>query len=89
MSHEIEAKIDQVGALDVEIKALQKTRKAMVESLSGLEHGKHDGLSFVATVVEKVDWRLDTKALKVEFGDDWYNARCKQSLSRAVRTALI
>lgn len=89
MSHEIEATIDQVGALDQEIKALQKKRKEMVETLSGLKHGKHDGLSFVATVVEKVDWRLDTKALKVEFGDAWYNARTRQVLSRAVRTALI
>ncbi len=89
MSHEIGATIDQIGALDVKIKALQKKRKNIVESLSGLKHGKHEGLSFVATIVEKVDWRLDTKALKVEFGDDWYNARCKQSLSRAVRTAAL
>lgn len=89
MSHEIEATIDQVGALDQEIKALQKTRKAMVEALTGLKHGKHDGLSFVATIVEKVDWRLDTKAVKVEMGEDWYTARCKQALSRSVRTALI
>lgn len=81
--------IDQVGALDLEIKALQKTRKAMVESLSGLKHGKHDGLSFVATIVEKIDWRIDTKALKVEFGEAWYNERTKQVLSRAVRTSLI
>lgn len=89
MSHEIEATIDQVGALDQEIKALQAKRKEMVATLSGLAHGKHDGLSFVATVVEKVDWRLDTKALKIEMGQPWYDARCKQALSRAVRTALI
>lgn len=89
MSHEIEAIIDQVGDLDHDIKALQKKRKVMVESLSGLAHGKHSGLSYVATIVEKVDWRLDTKAVKLEMGEPWYDKRSKQVPSRAVRTALI
>ena len=89
MSHENEATIDQIGALDLEIKALQKSRKVMVETLSGLKAGKHEGMSYLATIVEKVDWRLDTKALKIEFGEDWYSARCKQALSRAVRTSAI
>lgn len=89
MSHEIEAYIDQVGALDVEIKALQKKRKTMVESLLGLEHGKHSGLSYVATIVVKCDWRLDTKAVKAEMGEAWYLKRSKIVDSRAVRTALI
>jgi hypothetical protein len=81
--------IDQIGALDLEIKALQKARKDMCLALSGLEHGAHDGLRFVATVVEKIDWRLDTKALKKEFGDAWYEKRCKLSPSRSIRTKAI
>lgn len=89
MSKKIQALIDEVGALDVQIKGLQKERKAIAESLSGLEHGKHDGLIFVATIVEKVDWRLDTKAVKAEMGEPWYLARCKQALSRAVRTTAL
>lgn len=89
MSHNIAAIIDEVGTLDRKIKALQKDRKTMVEHLTGLKHGKHDGLSFVATVVEKIDWRLDTKAVKLEMGDPWYDKRCKQVSSRAVRTASI
>ena len=85
MSHETQ--IDEIGALDVEIKALQKERKVLIDGLSGLKHGKHDGLSYVATIVEKIDWRLDTKALKIEMGEPWYDKRCKQVMSRAVRTA--
>lgn len=81
--------IDQIGALDLEIKTLQAARKALVAEITGLSAGKHDGLRFVATIVEKIDWRLDTKALKVEMGDPWYDKRCKQVISRAVRTSAI
>lgn len=81
--------IDQIGAVDLEIKTLQAARKALVSEITGLKAGKHDGLRFVATIVEKIDWRLDTKALRLEFGDAWYDARTKQVLSRAVRTSAI
>ncbi len=81
--------IDQIGSLDAEIKTLQAARKALVLEVSGLKAGKHDGMRYVATIVEKIDWRLDTKALKIEQGEDWYNKRCKQVSSRAVRTSAI
>lgn len=81
--------IDQIGALDLEIKTLQAARKTLAGELSGLKHGPHDGLIYIATIVEKVDWRLDTKALKIEQGEAWYNARCKQALSRSIRTKAI
>jgi hypothetical protein len=87
MSHE--KIIDQIGSIAEEIKALQAARKDLITELDGLKPGKFPGFRFVATIVEKVDWRLDTKAVKAELGEDWYNARCKQVISRAVRTAAI
>lgn len=81
--------IDQIGAVDLEIKTLKAARAALVQEITGLKAGKHDGLVYIATIVEKIDWRLDTKALKVEQGEDWYNARCKQAMSRSVRTKAI
>lgn len=87
MSHE--KIIDQIGSLDAEIKAMQAARKELVQDLSALPHGKFDGFRFVATIVEKVDWRLDTKSVRAEMGDAWYDARTKQVLSRAVRTATL
>lgn len=85
MSNEFEATIDQIGDVDAKIKSLKKTRGELVETIAGLDAGKHSGLSYVATIVEKIDWRLDTKALKEEMGEPWYNQRCKQALSRSVR----
>jgi hypothetical protein len=87
MSHE--KIIDQIGALDTEIKGLQAARKELTTALLDLPHGKFDGFHFVATIVEKIDWRLDTKAVKIEMGEPWYDKRCKQVSSRAVRTKAI
>lgn len=89
MSQKTHAAIDEIGAIDKAIKELKSDRANLIETLSGLKAGKHSGLSYVATIVEKVDWRLDTKAVKIEMGEPWYDKRCKQVPSRAVRiTAL-
>lgn len=85
MTKKTSAAIDQIGEIDAKIKALKSNRADLIETISGLEAGKHEGLVYRATIVEKVDWRLDTKAVKIEMGEPWYNERCKQSLSRAVR----
>ncbi len=81
--------IDQIGALAAEIKALTANRKTLIESLDHLPAGSHPGFVFAATIVEKIDWRLDTKGVKAEMGDDWYNKRCKQVPSRAFRTTAL
>lgn len=48
-----------------------------------------EGLTHAGSIVEKVDWRIDTKAVIEEMGQDWYDKRCKQVLSRSVRIAPI
>ena len=85
MSHE--KIVDQIGAIAEEIKALQAARKVLCAELEGFPAGKLPGFRFVATLVDKVDWRLDTKAVKAEMGDPWYLKRCKTVKSRSVRTA--
>ncbi len=84
MSHE--KIVDQIGAIAEEIKALQAARKALCAELESFPAGKLPGFRFVATLVDKVDWRLDTKAVKIEMGEPWYDKRCKQVTSRSVRT---
>lgn len=78
--------VDQIGALALEIKALQAARKALCAELENFPAGKLSGFRYVATLVDKVDWRLDTKAVKIEMGEPWYDKRCKQVTSRSVRT---
>jgi hypothetical protein len=81
--------IDAIGALDVEAKALRDRRAELVKLLEDVEAGRYEGLSHALTIVEKVDWRLKTADVKAEMGEDWYNARCKQSFSRSVRSVVL
>lgn len=43
------------------------------------------GALFVARIVESVSWRLNTKSVREEMGEDWWIKRSKQSVSRSVR----
>lgn len=82
-----ETTIDFVGKLRGHIKALSTVDKAFTKFVveeTTLDHesdqgksGRLDGVKWYASVVEAVRWTLDTKALKSEFGETWYNARCK------------
>ncbi len=87
MSHE--KIVDQIGAISEEIKGLTAARKDLIAELESFPAGKLPGFRFVATIVEKIDWRLDTKAVKAEMGEPWYDKRCKQVKSRSVRTATL
>lgn len=87
--------IDCAATLRDHIKELSKVEKALTLELTGdvtldreTDQGKGatiPGIAFYANVLETVRWSLDTKALKKEFGDAWYDARCKQSVIRGVK----
>lgn len=82
-----ETTIDFVGKLRGHIKALTSVDKAFTNFVVGEteldndssqgKSGRLDGIKWYASVVQAVRWTLDTKALKAEFGSEWYDARCK------------
>ncbi len=86
--------IDYAAIIRREIKALQAAEKALTLALTRdatldieTDQGARAdlvGIDWKATITETVIWSLDTKALKEEFGQPWYDERCRQSVRRAV-----
>lgn len=87
--------IDFVGKLRGHIKALSSVDKAFTKFVSDEtpltdetaqgKSGRLDGINWFANVVEAVRWTLDTKAVKAEMGDEWYDQRCKQAVVRTTK----
>lgn len=64
---------------------LSKTDKAIKARIIDRGEQVLMGEIFKATLIESVRWTLDTKAVKLEMGEEWAIARSKQSTSRSVR----
>jgi hypothetical protein len=87
--------VDLAAMLRDHIKELSKVEKAITTALTGDVELTRDtdqgaaatipGINFYANVSETVRWSLDSKAVKAEMGEDWYNARCRQSVVRGVK----
>lgn len=87
--------VDVAATLRLHIKELTKVEKALTLGLTGdveltreTDQGAGatiPGIHFYANIAESIRWALDTKALKAEFGDTWYDARCKQTVVRSVK----
>src|SRR5580704_11030098 len=74
------ALVDQLGAVKAEIAAFEGREKALRDELLRRGLTEAEGARFNATVTQAVRWTLDTKAVKSEMGDFWWDARCRQSL---------
>ena len=86
----IEEQIDALGACRDAAKLLKGIEGEAKASFDDVAGGTIlEGLTHRGSVVEKVDWRLNTKALKKEMGEDWYNKRCFTVTSKSVRLAPI
>lgn len=87
--------IDYAGRLRQHIKELTAIEKALTKTLTGdveltgeTEQGKCGelpGVNFIATITEAIRWSLDTKAVKEEMGDTWYDAHCRTTPVRTVK----
>jgi hypothetical protein len=43
-----------------------------------------EGAVYSASITEAVRWTLDSKAVRAEMGDGWYDARCRHSIVTTV-----
>lgn len=92
---DIATSIDAAARIRKTIKALQDVEKDLTKTLTGdvvldMEtdqgaSGILPGIDFYATVIETVRWSIDSKAVRAEMGDDWYDQRCKRAVVRSVR----
>jgi len=67
---------DEIGRLDIMVKAYTQALNAAKTNFKvrGIEMA--NGENFTVSVRTDTRWTLDTKALKKEFGDSWYDKRC-------------
>ena len=46
-----------------------------------------EGAQYAAAVTQAMRWTLDTKSVRAEMGDAWFDRRCKQALVTTVTVA--
>ena len=71
--------VDQLGGLKAAIADLEKRQKAVRDELLSRAVEQVEGAQFGATITHSVRWTLDTKAVKAEMGEGWYDKHCRQT----------
>jgi hypothetical protein len=78
---------DELGRLKASIDELEDEAKAVREKLIKCGLAEVEGKFFRATVTTAVSWRIQSAKVKLEMGSDWWDSRCKQTVSTTVRVA--
>src|ERR1700693_3386633 len=79
--------VDQLGAVKAEIadpEAREKTLRAELLKRCVIEA---EGAQYAAAGTQAMRWTLDTKSVRSEMGDAWFDRRCKQALVTTVTVA--
>ena len=71
--------VDQLGGLKAAIADLEKRQKALRDELLARAVEQVEGAQFGATITRSVRWSLDTKSVKTEMGEGWYDRHCRQT----------
>jgi len=71
--------VDQLGGVKAAIADLQSREKALRDELLRRAVPQIEGAQFGATITQSIRWTLDTKAVKAEMGEAWYDRRCRQT----------
>ena len=77
--------VDQLGSVKAEIADLE-ARELRAELLKRCVI-EAEGAQYAAAVTQAVRWTLDTKSVRAEMGDVWFDRRCQQSLVTTVTVA--
>ena len=76
--------VDELGALKARIADLEARGKLLRAALVDRRTACAEGAAYSATISEAVRWTLDSKAVRAEMGDGWYDTRCRQSVVTTV-----
>lgn len=69
--------VDEIGSLDAQIKVLEKQIAALKDEAKSRGKDRIEGSLFYVTISKSIAATLDTKAVKAEYGDKWYDDHCK------------
>ena len=75
---------DELGRLTTQIAELEGRRKAFREEMIRRGVAEAQGALYRATITDAVRWTIDAKAVRIEMGEPWWDARCRQSLVTTV-----
>jgi hypothetical protein len=70
---------DQIGQLDAQIKVLEAQLKTLKDQAKASGLDLIEGQVFVVSIKTDIKATLETAKLKKEFGEQWYDDRCKLS----------
>src|SRR5437764_10648443 len=73
---------DQLGDVKVRIADLEAREKSLRDELVRRGVAGTQGKRFSASIASEVRWTLNTAAVKTEMGADWWDARCRQSVTK-------
>jgi hypothetical protein len=79
--------VDQLGSVKAEIADLEAREKSLRAELLRRCVIEAEGAQYAVAVTQAVRWTLDTKAVRSEMGDAWFDRRCKQALVTTVTVA--
>ncbi len=80
---------DEIGALDLEIKALESRMAAAKAELKARKVEKAEGSRFAVTVAESLRSSLDAKGIRGAMGEAWCNLHSKIAVVTTVRIKAI
>lgn len=70
---------DEIGRLDIMAKAFAKALEKAKDEFKGRKLTAVDGEKFSITIRTDIRWTLNTKAVKEEMGEKWYDKHSKSS----------
>ena len=76
---------DQIGSIDAQIKVLEAQLKTLKDQAKASGLDLIEGQVFVVTIKTDIKATLETANLKKEFGEKWYDDRCKLQEVTTVR----
>lgn len=76
---------DEIGALDAEIKALQAKLDSLKDEAKERGLDEIEGKLFIVSIGKSIRASFDTASVKKEFGQNWYDDRCKLAEVTTVR----
>ena len=79
--------VDQLGTVKAEIADLEAREKTLRSELLKRCVIEAEGAQYAAAVTQAMRWTLDTKSVRAEMGDAWFDRRCKQALVTTVTVA--
>jgi hypothetical protein len=79
--------VDQLGTVKAEIADLETREKSLRGELLRRRVIEAEGDQYAAAVTQAVRRTLDTKSVRAEMGDTWFDRRCRQSLVTTVTVA--